>query len=197
VTTAYLLITGCIVAGFELLGRWVVRLLAAPEFYPAHEALPWLALGWALYGLYLVLVSIAGRAKVTIRTLPAAVAGLVVNVVVLVTLVPSLGIEGAAIALCASYVAMLVVLRLLTRKVFDVRFEWGRIGALIVVAGGIAVAGNLLLPTSGAAGFLGRLVVFLLIPLALVAVRAVRPDEIRWLVRGARGLLRRGGEAAT
>ena len=27
----------------------------APAFYPAHEALPWLALGWALYGLYLVL----------------------------------------------------------------------------------------------------------------------------------------------
>ena len=53
-------------AGFELLGRWVVRLLAAPAFFGAHEALPWLALGWALYGLYLVLVIVAGRAMVTI-----------------------------------------------------------------------------------------------------------------------------------
>ena len=30
VTTAYLLVAGIAVAGFELLGRWVVRLLAAP-----------------------------------------------------------------------------------------------------------------------------------------------------------------------
>ncbi len=196
VTTAYLLITGCLVAGFTLLGRWVVRLLAAPDFYPAHEALPWLALGWALYGLYLVLVSIAGRAKVTIRTLPAAITGLVVNVGVLVWLVPPLGIEGAAIALCTSYVAMLAVLWLLTRRVFAVRFEWARIAALILVAGGIAVAGNLLLPTSGAGGFLSRLAVFLVIPLVLLAVRAVRPEEVRWLLGAARGLRARGGGAS-
>ena len=34
------------------------------------RALPWLALGWALYGLYLVFVVIAGRARVTSRNLP-------------------------------------------------------------------------------------------------------------------------------
>ena len=146
VASAYLVVTGLAVAGFELLGRWVVRLLTAPSFYPAYEALPWLALGWALYGLYLLLVSIAGRAKVTIRTLPAALGGLVVNVVVLVLLVPPLGIEGAAIALCASYVAMLVALFVLTRGVFHVPFEWGRIAGLTLVTGGIAIAGNLLLP---------------------------------------------------
>ena len=28
-----------------LLGRWVVRLLTAPDFFEAHEALPWVALG--------------------------------------------------------------------------------------------------------------------------------------------------------
>src|SRR6201999_593417 len=100
VTTAYVLMTGLVVAGFTLLGRWVVRLLAAPSFYDAHEALPWVALGWALYGLFLVFVTIAGRAKVTTRTFPAAGAGLVVNVLCLVVLVGPLGIAGAGIALC-------------------------------------------------------------------------------------------------
>ena len=33
------------------------------EFFGAYRALPWLALGWALYGLFLVLVVIAGRAR--------------------------------------------------------------------------------------------------------------------------------------
>ena len=55
VTTYYLLVTGLVVArASTLLGRWLVRLLAAPSFYPTPTtALPWLALGWALYGLYL------------------------------------------------------------------------------------------------------------------------------------------------
>lgn len=190
VTSAYLVVAGVIVAGFVLLGRWAVRLLAAPEFFAAHAALPWLALGWALYGLYLVLVTIAGRAKVTIRTLPAAALGVVVNVAVLVTLVPELGIEGAAIALCASYVAMLVVLRLLTRGVFDVPFEWGRIARLVIVAGGIALAGELLLPTAGAAGFASRAAVLALIAPALVLARVVTPGELRGIAAIARGLRR-------
>ena len=58
-------------AAVALLGRWMVRLLAAPRFFDAYRALPWLALGWALYGLYLVFVAIAGRARVTSRNFPA------------------------------------------------------------------------------------------------------------------------------
>ena len=104
-----------------------MRLLAAEDFFAAHEALPWVALGWALYGLFLVFVTIAGRAKVTTRTLPAAAAGLAVNVVGLVVLVDPLGIAGAGIALCAAYVAMLVVVHVLTRRLFPVPFEWARL----------------------------------------------------------------------
>ena len=54
VTTYYLLISGLVVAGLALLGRWVLRLLAAPSFFDAYKALPWVALGWALYGLWVV-----------------------------------------------------------------------------------------------------------------------------------------------
>ena len=53
VTTYYALATGVVVCAVALLGRWMVRLLAAPEYAGAYRALPWLALGWALYGLYL------------------------------------------------------------------------------------------------------------------------------------------------
>ena len=188
VTSAYLVVAATAVAGFELMGRWVVRLLAAPDYFEAHAALPWLALGWALYGLYLVLVTVAGRVKVTVRTLPAALAGLVVNVALLVTLVPPLGIEGAAIALCASYVAMLIALHLLTRRLFAVPFEWARIAGVVVIAGGLAVAGNLLLPTEGADGFITRTAVWLAIAPALVAARVVPPAQVRALASSARAL---------
>jgi O-antigen/teichoic acid export membrane protein len=171
VTTAYVVTTGLVVAGITLLGRWVVRLLAADDFFAAHEALPWVALGWALYGLFLVFVSIAGRAKVTMRTFPAAAAGLVVNVIALVALVGPLGIAGAGIALCAAYLVMLVVVHLLTRRLFAVPFQWRRLGTIVVILAGVSVAGELLLPTAGLAGFAARALALAAIPVLLVFAR--------------------------
>jgi O-antigen/teichoic acid export membrane protein len=173
VTTAYVLVVGYSVAGFVLLGRWAVRLLAAPAYYDAHEALPWLALGWGLYGLFLVFVSIAGRAKVTTRTFPAALAGLVVNVVGLVLLVGPLGISGAGIALCAAYLAMLVCIHLLTRRIFGVPFEAVPLARIVTLLAVTSVAGELLLPTSGVDGFALRALWALGIAALLV------PDALR------------------
>jgi O-antigen/teichoic acid export membrane protein len=181
VTTAYMIVSSLLVAGFTLLGAWLVRLLTAPDFFAANQALPWLALGWALYGLYLVLVTIAGRAKVTVRTLPAAAAGLVVNVGLLIWLVPPLGVVGAAIALCAAYVAMLVVLFLLTRKVFTVPFEWRKIIPLVVIVAALSVLGNELLPSDGLAGLLERSLLLAAIAAALVLARVVTVGELQAL----------------
>lgn len=177
IATYYLLLTGWAVAGLLLLGRWLTRLLAAPEFYEAHVAIPWLALGWALYGLFVIFVVIAGRAEVTTRNFPAAAVGLAVNVVLLLALTPPFGIAGAGLALSGAYVAMLVVMRLLTRSLFRVDFEWGRIALIALVVGGGAALGELLLPTSGVVGFLTRALVFALLPLLLVPLRFYRTQE--------------------
>jgi O-antigen/teichoic acid export membrane protein len=184
VTTYYLLISGWVVAGLALLGRWVLRLLAAHQYFGGYRALPWVALGWALYGLWVVFLVIAGRAKVTTRNFPASLAGLAANVILLVVLVPSLGIAGAGIALCGAYAVMLTVMYLLTRRAFGVAFEWRRISHLAVVMGGIAVSGELLLPTHGAVGFLTRGAAFLAIPGVLALTRFAHPRELE-VLRGA------------
>jgi O-antigen/teichoic acid export membrane protein len=186
VTTAYVLTAGLVVAGITLLGRWVVRLLASPAFYAAHEALPWVALGWALYGLFLVFATIAGRAKVTTRTFPAAAAGLAVNAIALVALVGPLGIAGAGIALCAAYLVMLVVVHLLTRRLFAVPFERTRIAKIVAIVGGLTIAGELLLPTAGAAGFAARAAVLAAIPVALLLARVFTAQEIAGFRRSLR-----------
>jgi O-antigen/teichoic acid export membrane protein len=177
VATWYVVVAGLVVAGLTLLGRWVVRLLAAPAYFQAHEALPWVALGWAMYGLFLVLVTIGGRAGVTTRTFPAALAGVAVNVVALVALVDPLGIAGAGIALVAAYAVMLVVLHLLTRRLFAVPFEWGRLAHAAVLLAGVAVGGELLLPAGGADGFVLRAVALAALPPALAATGFIRPAE--------------------
>ncbi|WP_205696130.1 lipopolysaccharide biosynthesis protein [Conexibacter sp. SYSU D00693] len=191
VTTAYVVVTGAVVCGVTLLGRWVVDLLADDRFGAAFEALPWVALGWALYGLYLVFVTIAGRAKATGRNLPAAAAGLVVNVVVLVLLVEPLGIAGAGIALCASYVVMLAVLHRLTRTLFEVPFERARLAGAVLVYAGVAVAGELLLPTDGLDGLALRVVALGVAAPLLVAARVVSLAELRQLSGAVQTRVRR------
>ena len=178
VTTWYVVVTGFVVAGLALLGRWVVRLLAAPEYFAAHEALPWVALGWAMYGLFLVLVTIGGRAGVTTRTFPAAVAGVAVNVAALVVLVDPLGIAGAGIALVAAYAVMLAMLHVLTRGLFSVPFEWGRLVHAVALLAGVAVLGELLLPREGAGGLALRAAALAALPALFVATRFARPQEL-------------------
>jgi O-antigen/teichoic acid export membrane protein len=187
VTTYYLLVSGIVVAGLALLGRWVLRLLAAPAYFGAYRALPWVALGWALYGLWVVFLVIAGRAGVTTRNFPAALAGLAANVALLLLLVPSLGIAGAGIALCAAYVVMIAVMHLLTRRAFAAAFEWRRLAQLALVLGGMAAAGDLLLPTHGVVGLLTRAAVLCAMPVVLLATGFAHGRELEQ----ARSLLSR------
>jgi len=183
VTTYFVLATGVVVVAVALLGRWLVRLLAAPEYYGAYRALPWLALGWTLYGCYQVMIVITGRARVTQRNLPAAAVGLAVNVALLFLLIPSgglslgLGLAGAGIALCGAYAAMVAIMHLLTRGVFAVEFEWRRLAQLTAIFAAVAVSGDLLLPTSGIAGLALRIAWLALVPALLLITRFIAPHE--------------------
>jgi O-antigen/teichoic acid export membrane protein len=179
VTTYYALITGWVVAGLTLEGRYIIRVLAPHAgYYGAYRAIPWVSLGWAMYGLWVVLLVIAGRAKVTQRNFPAALAGLIVNVLLLLLLVPRYGIAGGGVALCGAYLAMLAVMHLLVRRAFPVTFEWRRLAQLVLVLGGMAVAGDLLLPTSGFGGFVARAAVLLAMPPVLWLTGFVHRAEL-------------------
>lgn len=194
VATWFVFATGIVVAAVTLLGRWIVRLLAAPAYFGAHRALPWLALGWSLYGLYQMAIVVTGRKMVTRRNIPAAVLGLGVNVLLILWLVPGssgsahpgplpgggagLGIVGGGIALCGAYVAMLAAIHALTWRVFPIAFEWRRLAQLALVLGGVAVSGELLLPTAGAAGLVLRCAWLAWVPALLFGVRFLTEREL-------------------
>jgi O-antigen/teichoic acid export membrane protein len=188
VTTLYVLVSGWVVAGVTLEGRWIIRLLAPHRgYFDAYRGIPWVSLGWALYGMWVVLLVVAGRANVTRRNFPAALCGLAVNVALLLVLVPRYGIAGGGIALCGAYLAMLTVMHLLVRRAFPVAFEWRRLAHLVLVIGGLSVAGELLLPTRGAVGFVTRAAVFAAIPAVLLLTGFAHAPELAQ----ARGLIAR------
>ncbi len=185
VTTWYVAVVGLVVLALALLARWIVDLLAAPEFADAHEALGWVALGWGLYGLALLLVTVAGRARITIRNVPAAVGGLAANVVALLLLVPPMGIAGAGLALCVAYVVTVGILHLLTRSLFRVPFEWRRLVHAAGVLAAAALAGELLAPDAGAGGLAARLALVAAVPLGLATTGFLRPGERAAIARVA------------
>ncbi len=177
VFTWFAAVCAFVVAGLWLLARWIVDLLAAPEYFDSFEAVGLLSTGVALYALYLVLVVILGRTGRTEFNLPATIAGTVVNIVCNLVLIPPLGIVGAGIALVASYLVVLVLMYVLTQRLFPVPYEWGRLAVLVGVTAATVAAGELLLPTEGLGGLAARTLLWLALPVFLLATGFLSREE--------------------
>ena len=109
-----------------------------------------------LYALYLVLVIMLGRTGRTEFNFPATGAGTLVNIGLNLALLPSIGIVGAGISLVASYAVVLVLMYVFTQRLFQVPYEWLRLGQAVGLAALLVLAGELLMPTSGIGGLAGR-----------------------------------------
>jgi O-antigen/teichoic acid export membrane protein len=184
-------VAGCafVVTGMWLLSRWIVRALAAPRFFESYEAIGLIATGVTLYALYMVLVVILGRTGRTEFNFPATIAALVANVALNLALVPSLGIVGAGLALVASYLVVVALMYVFTQRLFPVPYEWGRLARVLLVSAALVGLGELLLPTDGFGGLLGRAALWLAYPLVLLGSGFFTPEE-----RGLLARLRRPGE---
>jgi len=178
-----------VVVGMWLLSRWIVRTLAAPEFFDSYEAIGLIATGVTLYALYMVLLVILGRTGRTEFNFPATAAALVANVALNLLLVPPLGIVGAGLALVASYVVVVGLMYVFTQRLFPVPYEWGRLGRILLLSAALVGLGELLLPTEGAPGLIARVLVWLAYPFALLLARFFTDEERGWLA-----LLRRPRE---
>lgn len=184
-TVVTLFVTGCafVVTGIWLLARWIVRTLAAPEFFDSYEAVGLISVAVTLYALYMVLVVILGRTGRTEFNFPATIAALVANVVLNLLLVPPLGIVGAGVALVASYVVVLVLMYVFTQRLFPVPYQWGRLLRVLLTSASLVGLGERLLPTDGILGLVARTALWLAFPLALFASGFFTPGERAWLAK--------------
>ena len=191
VVTWFVAACAFVVVAMWLLARWLARALAAPEYFESYEAVGLISAAVTLYALYMVQLVILGRTGRTEFNFPATIAALAVNVALNLLLVPPLGIVGAGIALVASYVVVLALMYGFTQRLFAVPYQWGRLARVVLVSAILVGVGELLLPTEGAAGLAGRVVLWLVYPLALVATGFFTAQERGWLSR-----LRHPGELA-
>jgi O-antigen/teichoic acid export membrane protein len=184
-TVITLFTAGCafVVTGMWLLSRWIVRALAAPEFFDSYEAIGLITTAVTLYALYMVMVVILGRTGRTGFNFPAAIAALLTNVVLNLLLVPPLGIVGAGLALVASYVVVVALMYVFTQRLFHVPYQWGRLARVALTSAALVGVGELVVPTSGFGGLLARAALFAAYPFVLFASGFFTPGERAWLAR--------------
>jgi O-antigen/teichoic acid export membrane protein len=135
-------------AGMALLGPCVIALLMSPRYAQAVTLLPWISLGYTFFGLYLIpmnsITVVAGRTQfVWIPTLFAAVATVGLNFL----LIPSYGVEAAAVVSAVGYAVLLACVAILSwrLKASVVEYQWGPILAIL----GASLVGYFLLAGLG------------------------------------------------
>jgi len=179
IVTWFVVICTFFVTGLWLLSRWIVRVLAAPEFFDSYEAIGLVSTGVMLYALYLVLVVVLGRTGRTEFNFPATGIGTLANIGLNIALIPPLGIVGAGIALVASYAVVLALMYVFTQRLFRVQYEWLRLGQALALAAALVAAGELLLPTDGLDGLASRTALWLAYPATLWATGFLSDEERR------------------
>ena len=181
IVTWFAVLMAFVVSAVWLVAPWIVRIFAAPDYFPAQEAVGPVAAGTALYALYMVLLVVLGRTGRTEFNFPATLAGVGVNIALNVILLPKLGILGAGVSLAVSYLVVLVLMYVFTQRLFPVPYEWGRLAKALLSTAAIIALGTALVPDDGFGALAIRLLLIAALPGLMFLLDFFTPEERRYL----------------
>jgi O-antigen/teichoic acid export membrane protein len=137
VTTYGVAVLILLASGLCAIAGDLVATMTTSQFHQAARVVPWVALGVALQGIYL-LTSIGLNITKQTRYYPVATGiAAATSVTLNVLLIPSLGITGAAMANTAAYAVLAFVSWHFAQRFYPMSYERGRI-ARLVLAGVVA-----------------------------------------------------------
>ena len=113
------------IAGFSFFGS---------QYWSSTQIVPIIALAYIFHAAYLL--QIPGVYLMEKSSWVAWIRGLgaITNIVLNFLLIPSLGIIGAAMATCISFILMAVFIFMVNRKIFPIKYEWKKILIITTVA---------------------------------------------------------------
>jgi O-antigen/teichoic acid export membrane protein len=121
--------------GVALLSREALHLISGPEYWRAYSAVPVIAAAYLIWSTRSVIeVGIVLERKTVVVTI-CFVMGAVISVAANVLLIPRLGMLGAAYATLVSFSAMVALDYSWSRRLFLVRYEWGRLVRIVLATG--------------------------------------------------------------
>ena len=164
-------------------GDNVVRLLSVPPYYRASTVVPLVALAYVLeFANWVVAWGITYAERPGLYTW-ITVAALVVALALNWLLIPAHGMMGAAYATVVSYGFMFVVSYVVAHRLYPIKYEYGRLGRIVVVALGLFAVGRLAAVDNLALNILLQtLAAFALLP-ALLATGFFTKGELNTVAR--------------
>lgn len=193
IATYYAMFIGMVFLGIALFREEIFRILAPPKWSLYYAGLlPLGAVACILFGFYLIM-----NAGVFIREktkfLPAAtVVAAVINIGLNFLFIPLFGVYGAAYTSIVAYIAMVAVLYFISRRIYRVDYELGRLTVVLLATAIPAVVPELVMPERYLAGFLFRGALLLIPPVVYLAGGFLHPDERRVLLKLRGAYLRKG-----
>ena len=182
-----------------LFGRQATVILDGDgTFLDAYRVIPYIAVGYVFWALYHVSQIPLFIAKRTVRLFGINLAAVGINIGLNLYLIPRHGYVGAGIATALSFAALAAMGMIAGRSIAKVPFEWGRLGATIVlvIAGGAIALWIDDMQTSGGIAVLGAIGAKALSFCAIASVlwlAIVRQSERRELISWVSAKWRRRG----
>ncbi|MEJ7784517.1 MAG: oligosaccharide flippase family protein [Solirubrobacteraceae bacterium] len=199
--TFYVLAASLIGVGLALLAEVIVAAVAPATYAPAADVVALIVLSYALYGMYLMMVTGMGVTKKTAPMAAIAVAGAVVNVGLNLLLIPRWGMQAAAGSTAFAYVIMVGGAWWYSQRAYPIAYDWQRIGRIVLMAVAAVVAAGLTAPAGTVAAAAWGLAAWLVFVAALVITRAVPREEVtilrEWTGRARVRVLRAVARGAT
>jgi O-antigen/teichoic acid export membrane protein len=156
VTTYGVLMLGLLTAGLAACARDLVAIASTPTFHQAGRVVPWIGLGVALQGVYL-LTSIGLNITKHTEYYPVATAiAACTSVAANVLFVPVFGIIGAAWANALAYGVLALVSWRFSQRFYPIEYETRRLVRIVAAALAAVVAAHLVPSMQPLPGFLLR-----------------------------------------
>ena len=172
VLTYLVVLSTWVATALTLLSPWLVEWLTVPKFASASRVVGPLAFAAVSFAGFIVISIGIGRARRTQFNWVITGIAAAVNVTLNLTLIPTYGMMGAAIATVAAYTVMFVGMAWWAQRIFPCPYQWRRV--VTAAAAGIALAclGKLV-----GAGLPLCVVLVLLYPVALLPAGFYLPAE--------------------
>jgi len=177
-TTYYVIAASLLGVALSVFARDIVRLIAPPSYAPAAGVVPILTLAYALWGLYLIMITGMG---VTKRTGPMAwIAGAAAafNLGVNMVVIPRWGMLAAAVTTALANALMVAGGWLYSQRVYPIPFDWRRIGQVGLIAAVIVCPVAFISPRGLVGGLGWAVAAWAAFVLLLIKTHAIERHEL-------------------
>lgn len=173
----YAFVAALLTFALAVFAREIVSIIAPRSYAPAALIVPLIAFGYALNGLYILMVTGMGVTKRTRPLLWIVGGAAAVNLGANIVLIPLWGMRAAAVTTVLANMMMVAGSWYYSEKVYPIPYDWRRIFATTAIGAGIAAAVVWLTPGHGIAGLGAATAAWLLYAALLVGLGVLPTSE--------------------